>query len=61
MDFSDFLNKKQKEWDESHPISDFSAMSDEELLYQPMNEALVSEKFAKELSKELEKRNLFPK
>lgn len=35
-------------------------MSDEELLYQPMSEALVSEKFAKELSKEIEKRNLFP-
>ncbi|QBX07452.1 hypothetical protein JavanS147_0014 [Streptococcus satellite phage Javan147] len=50
MDFSDFLNKKQKEWDEFHPIPDFSMMSDEELLYQPMSEALVSEKFAKELS-----------
>ncbi|CCW41044.1 hypothetical protein JavanS54_0004 [Streptococcus satellite phage Javan54] len=45
------MNQKQKEWDEFHPIPDFSAMS----------EALVSEKFAKELSKELEKRRLFPK
>ncbi|AAT87692.1 TPA: hypothetical protein VPE51_000234 [Streptococcus pyogenes] len=61
MDFSDFLNKKQKEWDESHPIPDFSAMSDEELLYQPMSEALVSERFAKELSKEVRKRNLLSK
>lgn len=61
MDFSDFLNKKQKEGDEFYPIPDFSAMSDEELLYQPMSEALLSEKFAKELSKEIEKRNLFPK
>lgn len=32
MDFSDFLNKKQKEWDELHPIPDFSMMSDEEAL-----------------------------
>ncbi|MDY4034664.1 hypothetical protein [Streptococcus dysgalactiae] len=61
MDLSDFLNKKQKEWDEFHPIPDFSMMSDEELLYQPMSEALVSEKFAKELSKEIERRNLLPK
>ncbi|MEQ9763331.1 hypothetical protein [Streptococcus jiangjianxini] len=61
MSFADFLNKKQEEWNKSYPLPDFAAMSDEELLKQPMSDAFVDYEFAKKLSEELKKRHLWPK